>query len=82
MAIMTERNFEANYMGNLRLIIVFMFILLPFISDISSPSSQFLVNSRDPRAKINQLEQNLHHLKLVCTYLYPSCRVQILFMLH
>ena len=48
-----ERNFKTivNYMGNPRLLLAPMFLLLPVIRDISDPPFQCLVNPRDPRAK-------------------------------
>lgn len=42
---------DDRYMGNPRLQLASMSLLLPVIHDISDPPSQFLVNPRDPRAK-------------------------------
>ena len=54
----TERNFKTmvNYMGNPRLLLAPMFLLLPVIREISDPPSQSLVNPRDPQAKIHDLK--------------------------
>ena len=37
-----------NFMGNARLLLAPMFLLLPIIRDISDPPSQYLVNPPDP----------------------------------
>ena len=48
-----ERNLKTmiNYVGNPRLLLAPIFLLLPVIRDISDPPSQYLVTPRDPRAK-------------------------------
>ena len=49
----TKLNFKTivNYMGNPRLLLARVFLLLPVIRDIPDPPSQYLVNPRDPRTK-------------------------------
>ena len=44
------------YMGNARLLLAPMFLLLPIIRDICDPPSQYFVNPRDPWVEIKSIK--------------------------
>lgn len=77
-----EWNFKriVSYMGNSRLLLAPMFLLLPSIRDICDPPSQCLVNPRDPSAKklwyshifmkfvtLSYRSQQLHYCHWTCS---------------